>query len=119
MANPKKPTPDQLPVLEALHTAAVLRTEAYRLYLSLFLKALKAGVGPSVIARYARITPQAANSTRNRLAAVPPDRDAPKDVDDVLGRLSQEKPPNYEDNGHPKEKTPPKGRVAGTSSQRR
>ena len=87
MAREKKPTDDQLPVLEELSRAAALRSEAYRHYLSVFHRALKAGVGPSVIARYARISPQAANSTRNRLEATGDDADAPATVDDVLDRV--------------------------------
>lgn len=86
MAREKKPTADQIPVLEDLRRAAALRTEAYRHYLSVFHRALEAGVGPSVIARYASISPQAANSTRNRLEATGDDTDAPATVDDVLNR---------------------------------
>lgn len=87
MAREKKPSEDQLPLLEDLSRAAALRSEAYRYYLSVFQRALKAGVGPSVIARYARISPQAANSTKNRLAATDADVDAPATVEDVLDRV--------------------------------
>ncbi len=58
MAREKKPTADQIPVLEDLRRAAALRNEAYRHYLSVFHRALEAGVGPSVIARYASISPK-------------------------------------------------------------
>lgn len=94
MANAKQPTPDQVPVLDDLYEASLLRNLAYSLYLSAFTRALRAGVGPSVIARYAKISPQAANSTRNRLAAVPPDEDAPTTVDEVLRRLKDNPPPS-------------------------
>lgn len=95
MANAKQPTSAQVPALEELHEAAVLRNLAYSFYLRAFTRALRAGVGPSLIARYARISPQAANSTRNRLAAVPPEDDAPTSVDDVLTRLKQDPPPTF------------------------
>jgi len=87
MAREKKPDDDQLPLLEALSQAATLRKEAYRLYLSLFRQALKLGIGPSVIARYAFITPQAANSTKNRLAETTKDRYAPASIEDVFERV--------------------------------
>ena len=87
MANTAKPTAAQEPILEALHQAAILRRESYQLYLAAFSKALRAGVGPSLIARYAQISPQAAVSMRMRLRHEPPDRDAPKSVDDVIKRV--------------------------------
>ncbi len=93
MAHAKQPTSEQIPVLEDLHEASLLRNLAYSLYLSTFTRALDAGAGPSLIARYAKITPQAANSTRNRLEAVPPDDDAPDTVDEVLRRLKESPPP--------------------------
>lgn len=102
MANAKQPTPEQIPVLEELHEASVLRNLAYRFYLRVFTRALRAGVGPSVIARYARISPQAANSTRNRLKALPPDDDAPGTVDEVLERVKRDLPP--------RSKQPPKSK---------
>lgn len=87
MANIAKPTHEQIPLLEELRQASILRTESYRLYLAAFAKVLNAGAGPSLIARYAGITPQAANSTRLRLTAKPPDPDAPATVNDVINRL--------------------------------
>lgn len=95
MANAKQPTSDQVPALEELHEAAVLRNLAYSFYLRAFTRALRAGVGPSLIARYARISPQAANSTKNRLASVPPEDDAPTSIDDVLNRLKKDPPPTF------------------------
>jgi hypothetical protein len=86
MAREKKPTAEQIPVLEDLRRAAALRNESYRHYLSAVNRALQADVEPSVIARYAGISPQAANSTRNRLEATGDDADAPATVDDVLKR---------------------------------
>jgi hypothetical protein len=107
MANEKQPTPEQRPLLEDLRRAAVLRSESYRLYLALFERVLRAGVGPSVIARYARITPQAAHSTRIRLAGTPLDKDAPETIADVLGRVdpdgANDAPPKH----HPQETPPP------------
>ncbi len=87
MANTAKPTAEQEPVLDALRQAAILRKESYRLYLAAFSKALHAGVGPSLIARYAQISPQAAVSMRMRLRDEPSDHDAPTSVDDVLKRV--------------------------------
>jgi len=89
MANTAKPTAEQEPVLHALRQAAILRKESYRLYLSAFSAALHAGVGPSLIARYAQISPQAAVSMRLRLRDEPPDQDAPNSVDDVVKRVDQ------------------------------
>jgi hypothetical protein len=82
-----QPDDDHWSVLEALSQAATLRKEAYRLYLSLFRQALKLGIGPSLIARYAFITPQAANSTKNRLAETAKDRHAPTSIEDVFERV--------------------------------
>lgn len=95
MANAKQPTSAQVPALEELHEAAVLRNLAYSFYLRAFTRALRAGVGPSLIARYARISPQAANSTKNRLASVPPEDDAPTSIDDVFTRLKKDPPPTF------------------------
>lgn len=88
MARMMYPDDEHLPLLEALSQAATLRREAYRLYLSLFRQALKLGIGPSLIARYAFITPQAANSTKNRLAETAKDRYAPTSIEDVFQRVS-------------------------------
>jgi hypothetical protein len=88
MAREKKPTKAELPLLEDLRRAADLRSESYRLYLALFRKALKEGISPSVIARYAGVTPQAANSTKNRLAGNS-DRGAPKSVEEVFDRVER------------------------------
>lgn len=87
MANIAKPTPAQEPILEALHRAAVLRRESYQFYLATFHAALDAGVGPSLIARYAEISPQAAVSMRGRLRHEPPAQDAPDSVADVVRRV--------------------------------
>jgi hypothetical protein len=87
MANTAKPTREQERLLEELRQAATLRTESYRFYLAVFAQALNAGTGPSLIARYAGISPQAANSMRVRLTARPPDPDAPTTINDVIGRL--------------------------------
>lgn len=87
MANTAKPTAQQEPILEALAEAAVLRKESYRFYLSAFSAALRAGVGPSLIARYAHISPQAAVSMRMRLRDEPADEDAPGSVADVVKRV--------------------------------
>ncbi len=93
MANTAKPTRAQEPLLEGLRQASILRQESYRLYLSLFAQCLSLGVGPSLIARYAGISPQAANSMRVRLTSTPPDPDAPRSVTDVIGRLPADEPP--------------------------
>ncbi len=87
MANTAKPNRAQESQLEELRLAAILRKESYRLYLAKFAEALDSGAGPSLIARYADISPQAANSMRVRLAATPPDLDAPGSVTDVFERL--------------------------------
>ncbi len=82
-----KATPEQEPILEALQRAAVLRKESYQLYLAAFYAALKAGAGPSLIARYADISPQAAVSMRGRLRKEPPAQDAPESVSEVMKRV--------------------------------
>ena len=87
MANIAKPTPEQEPILEALHRAAVLRRESYQFYLATFHAALDAGAGPSLISRYAEISPQAAVSMRGRLRHEPPAQDAPESVADVVKRV--------------------------------
>lgn len=86
MARNAQPTDEQLPVLKELQRAAALRHEANRLYLAAFHRALNAGARPSIIARYAQISPQAANSMRIRLATNPPDSDAPATVNEAVRR---------------------------------
>lgn len=79
-------TPEQLGALEDLNRAAKLRVEATRYYLLLFRRALDAGVGTSVLGRYVGLSPQAANSTKNRLALDGPDDDAPATIAEVVKR---------------------------------
>lgn len=79
-------TAEQREVLEELSRAATLRVEAQRYYLRKFWLALEAGVGTSVIGRYTGLSPQAANSAKNRLAVDGPDDDAPRTVRAVLKR---------------------------------
>lgn len=86
MARNARPTDDQLPLLKELAHVAALRQEINRLYLTVFHRALRAGTRPSVIARYARISPQAANSMRVRLESSPPDPDGPASIRDALQR---------------------------------
>lgn len=87
MANTAKATPEQEPILEALQRAAILRRESYQFYLATFHAALDAGAGPSLIARYAEISPQAAVSMRRRLRKEPPDKEAANTVADVVKRV--------------------------------
>lgn len=79
-------TAEQREVLEELSRAATLRSEAQRYYLRQFWLALEAGVGTSVIGRYTGLSPQAANSAKNRLAVDGLDDDAPRTVREVLKR---------------------------------
>lgn len=77
-------------MLEELNRAANLRREATRYYLLLFRRALDAGVGTSVIGRYVGLSPQAANSTKNKLAIDGPDDSAPATIQDVVERARLE-----------------------------
>ncbi|WP_396913367.1 hypothetical protein [Mycolicibacterium sp.] len=98
-----RPSPAELPLLEELERAAKLRHEINRLYLALLRRAFTAGTRPSIIARYAHISPQAANSMRVRLDETPLDHDAAATVDEALQRtnISAARPA-------PAARTPPK-----------
>lgn len=93
MVRPKTPTPEQLPLLEQLQEAALLRNLAYRYYLAVFHRVVRAGIEPSLIARFTSTTIQSVVNTRNRLLAVPPDSEAPKDLDELLERLESGETP--------------------------
>jgi hypothetical protein len=89
MALIKRPRPEHVPLLERLREAALVREEVSTLYRTLFIQAVRRGIRPAIIARYAGISPQAANSTRKRIVESADDGDRagdPETVDDIVQR---------------------------------
>lgn len=89
MALIKRPRPEHVPLLERLREAALVREEVSTLYRTLFIQAVRRGIRPAIIARYAGISPQAANSTRKRIVESGEARDGDQDpgtVDDIVRR---------------------------------